>query len=211
MNVIQKAMVKFACLMKDESDYWKEHIARDKNDPTEMVGTDWEDIPKEVKEEYEKKGRAIERYSQELMADPLFFDVLSVWMTDVTGNDLPEDFCEKIVKSGDFKNIPNALSESSNAVSTLRQAIKNWGFIITDSGGGCGGWHLGIPGTESESRAFCSMMHKHFGHWIQEGFITLRRKWWGKARFSDIYNWPQAENFLEEMKEMGEWDGRPIL
>jgi len=72
MNVIQKAMVKFACLMKDESDYWKEHIARDKNDPTEMVGTDWEDIPKEVKEEYEKKGRAIERYSQELMADPLF-------------------------------------------------------------------------------------------------------------------------------------------
>lgn len=119
-------------------------------------------------------------------------------MVDIEGEDLPENFTEDIVKSGDFENIPSALSKASDLCASIRMGLSNWEFRISDSGGGCGGWHLGCPCTEMESRKLCTLIHSKYGYYIQEGILGVSRKYWSMPKPIGISNWTHAEQWLKE-------------
>jgi hypothetical protein len=60
--------------------------------------------------------------------------------------------------------------------SEVRDVMAQWN--LTDSGGGCGRWHLGCHCTEEEARKLCEALYNKFSAAIDSGLLKVERKAW---------------------------------
>jgi hypothetical protein len=157
-----------------------------------------ENASKEDEKRYVIAQHETQKFAHTLYSDPMMFDLMWCWMVDIEGEDLSENFAEDVIKSGEFENIPSSLSNASNLCESIITGLSIWGFNITDSGGGCGGWHLGYPCTEMESRRLCTLIHTKYSYYIQEGMLRVARKYWSMPKPIGINNWACAERWLKE-------------
>lgn len=151
----------------------------------------------ELYEAYTEAKAAVHRFENRLLATPKLFDKLQYWMVDVVGKANCEDNGQKIVERF-FENgdMYQAVEDSDNLFGLIRKYITEHGFKITDCGGGCGEWHLGVPCTEAESRRLIEIMHKDFDSFFDEGVLFMKRMFWG-VNWTDLRNMHDAEQILK--------------
>lgn len=151
----------------------------------------------ELVEELRQAEVATKQFEKELMTYPELFDELKIWMVDVVGesNDKcnAEDIFTAFKKTGDMHE---AVANHDNICVLVRSYLTEKRFKITDSGGGCGGWHLGVPCTEPESRKMIRLMRRDFAEFFEAGVLKMKRMFWG-AKWDNLYNWEDAERFGE--------------
>ena len=65
----------------------------------------------------------------------------------------------------------------------VRRVMAMWN--LTDSGGGCGCWHLGCHCTEQEAKDLCTELYRIFHRAIDAGLLVVERKLWS-LRLADV-------------------------
>ena len=122
----------------------------------------------------------LKSYGDYLMSFPELFDTLKIWMVDVYGQANHEDNGEQIIANYfNGRSIEAAVTDQDGLCDYVFQFIDSHGFDITDTGGGCGMWHMGAYCTEQESRNLLRLMHEHFKEFLEEEALVLKRIYWG--------------------------------
>tara|TARA_R110002049_G_scaffold177616_2_gene344812 strand:- start:441 stop:1031 length:591 start_codon:yes stop_codon:yes gene_type:complete len=151
----------------------------------------------ELIDELRQAESATTQFEKELMTYPELFDELKIWMVDVVGESSDTCNAKEIFnvfeETGDMHE---AVAKHDNVCALVRSYLTEIGFIITDSGGGCGGWHLGVPCTEPESRKLIKLMRQDFAEFFEAGVLKMKRMFWG-AKWENLYNLDDAERFGE--------------
>ena len=155
-----------------------------------------EENPELYKAYFDAKA-AIHRFENRLMAMPSLFDKLEYWMVDIVGKADEEDNAEIIIedflKSGDMHK---AVKESDNLCALVWEYVTEHGFEITDCGGGCSSWHIGVPCNEPESRRLIKLVHKDFKAFLAEDVLSIERMFWG-------VKWPDLRNMFDARRILG--------
>jgi len=140
--------------------------------------------------------REIRQAEEEVASFPRMKYCILPWMVDVCGNccEVEVDSIERVSKDLDFENFINSCGSVAESV---QNSIRSWGFKITDSGGGVGGWHVGVPCDDYHSEQLCSLLHKKFAYAIEKGYITVYKRFWG-FKIKDLYNWDEVERWVSE-------------
>ena len=118
------------------------------------------------------------RYVDFVMSIPSIFKKARPWCVDIFGKDDcdPESALESEVT-------PEALAEmqdrQSSYPSEIRKMFDELEIPITESGGGCGGWHIGSVCTQDQADRLCAVFHKRFASAIEAGLLRAGRHWWG--------------------------------
>jgi hypothetical protein len=186
----KEAEAKMAALMIADDDFLRSH-------PELMQGP----LPKEAEEVLEQSKRLhhkVERYGKELASDPDFFDVMQQWMVDVVGC-CSEESCptdeqlKEVLGTLDFRKF---ISERSGIAAAVQEYVESFDFVITDSGGGAGGWHIGVPCNENDCRKLCRLLHNRFGSAIKAGLIKVVRHFW-QWRLPTLRNRDSLDRFRQ--------------
>ena len=106
------------------------------------------------------------------------------WMVDVHGTE--SNLCSEEA----FEEGLHMLHESdkagfaARAGGSLGQLLvhdfisRELGMRITDTGGGCGGWHIGTPCDQVEMESLTASLHAKFAKAIAAGLLEVRVKFW---------------------------------
>jgi hypothetical protein len=136
------------------------------------------DKQKETREDLE---RQYNKLTQFVLGHPESFDNVRCWMVDAKGTQSEQ--CEltpeivEAINTDAAEELGHKYIEHFGALPTeVRNIMMRWN--LTDSGGGCGNWHLGCHCTESEARELCIALHSRFEHAIDMGILTIERKLW---------------------------------
>jgi hypothetical protein len=156
-----------------------------------------------VNEKLAELDRSISRFAERCAANPTFHPHMQCWMVDIAGKSEAapldqagsvEDQLGALVTSGkDFA------ARHGSMMYTTREAIEALDLKITDSGGGLGGWDLGVPCDDTDAQRLCCMLHTRFHSAISVGLMTVRRRYWG-WRFKLLYNVDDAMRYLRGRK-----------
>ncbi len=142
-----------------------------------------------------KAAHEIKNFTEGLACNPAFFDIMMPWMVDIRGKDEPQ--AEALLATAGaptHANIKSMLETAGALPKSVRDWLEEQKYPITDSGGGAGGWHLGIPCTEPQARMLCSDFHIQFRDPIRAGLLTIVRHFWG-WKLPTMHNWEQAKNY----------------
>jgi len=117
----------------------------------------------------------LRRKTQAVLGHPHSFDRIKCWMVDVVGYQTECDVSPELV--AEMEDFGHRYMERFGALpSEVRLFMSNWD--LTDSGGGCGSWHLGCHCTESEAKELCVALHNRFQYAIDRGILVVRRTFW---------------------------------
>jgi len=135
-------------------------------------------ISKDVEDLHAK----LKRKSQAVLGHPYSFDRVQCWMVDAVGFNTECDISPELI--ADMEDFSHRYMEKFGALPTeVRMLMSQWD--LTDSGGGCGNWHLGCHCTEIEAKELCAALYDHFRHAIDRGILTIRRTPWS-LRLKDV-------------------------
>lgn len=136
------------------------------------------------------------RVQDEVASYPAVEKILIPWMIDVCGNssEANEDSMKQAL---DDLNLKDFIDKCGSLASTVQNVVKSWGFKITDSGGGCCGWHIGIPCNEKDANQLCDLLHNYFKYSIEKGYLTVYKHFW-KFRLPGLYNWNEVEIWVDK-------------
>jgi len=108
------------------------------------------------KEEREKANHRKDRLTAQVLGNPQFFRNARCWMVDINGtgraSQCEEEDLQKALKDAEDPNdsVKKALEAQGPLVHAVHDFIRANNWNLTDSGGGVGGWHLGIHATSEE-------------------------------------------------------------
>jgi hypothetical protein len=189
---LEEAQDKMARLMLEERDEHHKLYA----EPLKGGGFIYSGSAGEGKDDRPHKAakHAVKLFGDELAGMPQFRDELICWMVDVTGEGEPSDESKReALRTLNFARLTG--KAGGNLASTIREWIADKLYMqITDSGGGCGGWHMGVPCNEEQSRTLCKSLHSEFARAIDSGLIKVLCRFWG-WRLPGLYNWDDAEKY----------------
>jgi len=109
---------------------------------------------------------------------------LYCWMVDVVGttsNLCNAESLEKgldLLQGGERESFA-ALAGGALAQNVHRFITEELHLEITDSGGGCGSWHLGTFCTYAIMECLTTALHRQFAKAIAAGLIEVQVKFWG--------------------------------
>jgi len=155
---------------------------------------------------------------------PELSPIMISWMVDIVGKDscnvenlaakfpIPEDVPAdktQVSISGYSPNdekihgaITEQLKTEGGVLQMVITTLERNNFVISDSGGGCCGWHVGVACNDAEAARLCAIVHQRFKKAISVGAIAVFKKFW-EHRFPDLYNDDDALQFLREHKDYG--------
>ena len=151
-------------------------------------GEDSETLKKWTEDEEQRRRELdsdVKQAADEVLGHPDAFDRVRCWMVDAVGkNDLSpsdekmETVIEEMTEDAAQENTTHEYVErfGANLAANVRKVMKQ--FRLTDSGGGCGGWHLGCHCTEAEARLLCQRLYYRFGKAIKAGHLKVVRHHW---------------------------------
>jgi len=190
--------------VKRINDYRKEHgsDACDSETAERKQKKLSEEKKQEILEGLKKLQSWQKRLGEILYAHPLTRHLMHTWMVDVKGaggfgfksESKMKEALEELAdgRKGDFISRQGALPKS------IHDAIVKAGFHITDAGGGCGGWHIGVPGNDTEADRFCDFMHWKFKKAIEVGMIRIHKMFWGYPRLYNLRNEGDCEKWIKK-------------
>jgi len=144
----------------------------------------------------------LEHLGAELNANPVHFDILNIWMVDISGS---QPCNMKAIQAGQAVSSASiaALQEAASGLSVeVRTVIESVGLSVTDSGGGCDGWDIGVRCTEPGSRILCEALYGQFPQEVRTGALTVARKFWG-CRPPGLGNLNDAQAWLRDRRKHG--------
>jgi hypothetical protein len=206
---INEIFNKMAVLMARDCKFMLEHYKNEENEAytTDSIGK----LSPEDQEKYNEIKHELNRYRDEVGAIPEMFDILEPWMVDVHGNsDInPESIIKSLNNESDVENFDvvlektttdkllDGIAQTGGLQKSVIDFVKLHGFKITDSGGGCGGWHIGVPCNESTARRLCTMIYTQFSKAIKAGLLRVDRHFW-RWKLPGLANGQDAINYCEE-------------
>jgi hypothetical protein len=124
-----------------------------------------------------------DKLTQIVLSHPDSFDRVRCWMVDAKGNkaecEVSPDLLAEM-EDGISQGLEHKYIERFGALpSEVKSLMSNWN--LTDSGGGCGCWHLGCHCTTVEAQNLCSELYKTFNYAISTGLLVIERKLWSLA------------------------------
>jgi hypothetical protein len=195
---LEAALLQMASLMKRRHDVHLDAATR----LTPQPGIPISEEQVVVNEKLTELDRSIGRFSERCAANPALFPHMKCWMVDVAGKSEAAPLDKDPTAVADQLQ---ALMDSGEAFAarhgslmyTTRHLIESMNLKITDSGGGLGGWDLGVSCDDEEARKLCAALHLRFHSAISVGLMTVRRRFWG-WRFKLLYNDSDAIRYLRE-------------
>ncbi|MFA5766418.1 MAG: hypothetical protein WC919_00655 [Candidatus Paceibacterota bacterium] len=158
-------------------DLWREYeeVKEELNAMEPTQGPVTEQHPKidELRVELRRKAQAV-------MGHYSSFRCVKCWMVDAVGHQTECDISPELVaeiEEDATHELGHKYVEKFGALpSEVREVMSKWD--LTDSGGGCGSWHLGCHCTDIEAKELCRTLHERFQHAIDRGILTIRRSFW---------------------------------
>ena len=143
--------------------------------------------------------RAMTRFSERCAADPALNPHMLCWMIDIEGvSDASPTL--SMHDAVDMFTDPTAFAAKQGSMMlNVRTCLEQKGFTITDQGGGCGNWHLGVACDEETSNAVCQLLFGSFGTAIESKMVSVRRRFW-KWRFKALYDALQAYAYVGKVR-----------
>jgi hypothetical protein len=140
-------------------------------------------LTKEQEEKILEVNIATRRLQEELLSYPHIFKKARFWMIDIIGGS-NENFKDHLVTRESLQAfVESPLEAMSMLGGKIFDEVKDWllenKYILTDSGGGLGSWHLGCHCTNAESHSLCTNIRKKFCNHFDSGYLKLSRKYWG--------------------------------
>jgi len=132
-------------------------------------------------------------------ADPQLRQHMVPWMIDFEGDESPKGIeWDKHEKGNvDRKDFVAAVrADFGELPRKVRAWIEEHHFEISDSGSGCGGWHLGVPCSDKDAARLCQLAQDKLKVYLDAGVLTICLRFWG-WRFEDVYTNDAAEEFLK--------------
>lgn len=198
----EEAEDKMAHLMKARSDF-QESVRKE----YEEGKSDFDNVfTKERHDQVEKLDWEVKKYGEELASMPQFIDIMEPWMVDVMGNEgvtLSQEIFGSIL--GELireENTAAPLDRCGGLAVAVRSFLEQWGFLITDSGMGCCGWHLGVPCNTPTMKRLCAMLHTQFAKAIKAELIKVVVYFW-EWKLPTLRNDNDAQEYFLR-KEAGE-------
>lgn len=133
-------------------------------------------------------------FLNQMASDPTLRPHMWCWMVDISGKQEPAWVAEGRNPQG--QEFEDSVKAKNLLSSDVRKVIEDAGFRITDSGSGCGGWDLGVPCNDEESRRLCDLLHTKFRDHIDADLLEVHLKFWG-WHINGIRNVTDAEKLLE--------------
>jgi len=138
------------------------------------------DVP--AYEEAKKHWRHSHHKNQALMnqfaADPELRSHMTPWMMDFHGSQEPT-----WVKEGRLPTEQEANLLLRGVAMDLAEVIHEWlnshGFRVSDSGGGRGGWDLGVLCDDLEAVRLSALVQSELRRYIDAGLLNVQLKFWG--------------------------------
>lgn len=155
-----------------------------------------------INEQLHEIDRAINRLAECCAANPLLHPHMMCWMIDITGQsdagDLGEVGSVQATKAiNELVNKPSEFAARNGGLMlTVRTALEENGFKITDAGAGVGRWDLGVPCDDVGAMQVCHLLHARFHAAIKAEILTVRRRFW-RWRFRQLYNTAAAVAYLK--------------
>lgn len=140
---------------------------------------------KTIKEQEEKileAKLATHNLQEELLSYPHIFKKARFWMIDIIGGN-NENYKDHLITEESLKAfVENPLEAMSILGGKIYEEVRDWllknNYVLTDSSGGLGSWHLGCHCTNSESHLLCNSIRKVFFIHFDSGYLKLSRKYW---------------------------------
>lgn len=194
---LQEATITMAILLKNEAEYYNKYLK------------DFNPTTTEEKEEYYKrlekfnwiKKNTIE-FGNRLAAIPTFFDILESWKVYIIG----KEGTEKDIQQKDnltTQDIEDQIEKCSNLAATVKNFIKENGFIICDMGIGKDGWDIAVRCSENKSRLLCNYLYRKFYKAIQLEILFVSKRFVGHC-LPGLYTWDDAIRLLNILDIKGE-------
>ena len=102
-------------------------------------------------------------------------------MVDVVGETTEECDVTNLPSELTSDNIRDYVADKSTLAADVRKFMESrWN--LTDSGGGCGGWHFGCYCTWVEARELVDALREKFKKALAAGLIKIRPKVWSAGR-----------------------------
>lgn len=120
------------------------------------------------------------RYVDFVMMIPWVFQLARPWCVDIYG----KDDCNPEVALGaglTHEALAEMQDQQSSYPSAIRALFQELEIPITESGGGCGGWHLGSVCTQDQADRLCAAFFKRFTPAVKAGLLSCGRHWWGHS------------------------------
>jgi hypothetical protein len=159
----------------DELWFQYESVRSQLNDAAPKEGPVTSELPR-----YTILRQKYNKLTQIVLGHPDSFERVRCWMVDAKGNaaecgaspDLIAEMEDGILQEDRHKYV-----ERFGALpSEVKSLMSSWN--LTDSGGGCGCWHLGCHCTTVEAQDLCSELYTTFKHAIDSRLLVIERKLW---------------------------------
>lgn len=144
--------------------------------------------------------RAMTRFSEQCAANPALTPHMLCWMVDIEGISDASSTLGMYDVVDMFTDPTAFAAKQGSMMLNIRTCLEQKGFKITDQGGGCGNWHLGVACDEETADAVCQLLFSSFSTAIESKMISVRRRFW-KWRFKALYDAMQAYEYLEKISE----------
>lgn len=132
----------------------------------------------DAKEELETARNDLKRMRDVFLANPALRPHVRAFMVDVHGEE--PTLTEKDMEA--WRAEPGSplamIAGKSRVARVVRDFIDGHGFTITDSGGGCCGWHVGSPNTRDGADELCDLLYENFKPLIDEGVLLVEVHLW---------------------------------
>lgn len=100
------------------------------------------------------------------------------WMVDVTGQGA-EPSQEALTEALGTGDIAALMARTSGLSAAVQAFIEASGYVVTDRGGGFGGWHIGVPfRTLPEAVSYVELMTTRFRNAIGARMLRVALKTW---------------------------------
>jgi hypothetical protein len=178
---LQEATLTMALLMKEEHEFYEKHAKADSSMCVEDL------------RELEWRRANVREFGNRLAANPYFFDVMESWVVTIIGKEgVNQESMNDAMKTADIDDL---VDKASVLASSVKQHLRNEGYVICDMGAGEDGWDIGVRCTEKKSRALCMELYQRYVLAIEIGLLSISRRFSGH-KLPGLYSWDDAKKIL---------------
>lgn len=181
---LQEALFAMALLIKKEQDFYKDRIK-----PLEDIS-----LNSATYREYEYiRANRIE-FGNRLAADPNFYDIIESWIIAVIGKEgISKETMDRVVNEKDYAA---ALEHSGTLAVSVKDFLKEAGYIFCNVGAGEDGWDLSVRCTEKKARDLCDQIRQKFHQAIKLDLLHISKRFGGHY-LPGLYSRQDAERVLK--------------
>jgi hypothetical protein len=183
MADLQEALFTMALLIKKEQGFYEKRIK-----PLEDLS-----LNSATYREFEHIRASRIEFGNRLAADPNFYDIIESWIIAVIGKEGISK--ETVDRAYNEKDYAKALEHSGTLAVSVRDFLKENGYIFCNVGAGEDGWDISVRCTEKKARELCSLIRERFHQALRLDLLHLSKRFGGHY-LPGLYSLQDAERIL---------------